>query len=975
VSAFTIGPVEVRVLGPVEVVDGDGVVVIGPKERRLLARLVAGRGRSVPDDVLVDVVWGDRPPVTARKTLQGHVHHLRRAIGNDAVLRTDGGYRLGPTIPIDIDDVERMLATARQAAADGRRDESAELFERAGRRFRGAAFGELEDDPSTVGLRGQLAELELTVAEERLVNELDRGNHRRVIGELESLVGRDPTRERAWCLLVTALAGCGRQSDALHAVARAKRSLALELGIEPGPQLRELERAVLNQQASAIVSSAETVAPSNVRAARHPPSPSSVSRTDRLPTWDTCFCGRSNEHAWLLDRVPTARVVVLTGPGGIGKTRLAASVASQLAGKFADGVYFVELAGIVDDAADYVIAESVGVRREPDRSPLDSLIAWLGDRHVLVVLDNCEEIVDTVRRSVEVLVSCCPNLHIVVTSRGPLGVRGELRVPLPPLDRPAAVELLVDRLITSTRDFEPDGDAGALDTLCQQLDGVPLALELAAAQCRTMTPAELLVRLARRPDVLADRTGLFDERHRDLDRLICWSRDQLSPKSQRVASRLTVVIGSFTLDAAEAIATGGDLDEIDVVGALEELEDAGLIIREHVQGELRHRLLEPIRQHVANDLDESEHIAAARRHAHWFSDLANAVKAGSTGRHFGRWADLVDRDLANFRQAHRLLVDHGDPEHAVAIVDGLATIGAERCVMELADWCDATVKLVEGRGDPLELAAVAAAARFWLLQNRVTEIGHAAARLAPVTGDPEHHLSLEKSATEAMLDPRTWPEAIRRLQDALTRYGSKEPTWWTAQVSISLVLLGGLDESTVAPITEHLDSPVLSARFTFARAVPFYTQNDFATAAELARQAAVRARTAGATCELAATLMGSGGWSARLASATTADVFDPLAESLELWDRLRVPWGRVAVIEEIAQALAIRGKHEEAVVLWDAADASGIQAPSKIKRPDARSCPSPIATEQTDVGYSRSAAMTLDGAVAFARDTVATVLG
>jgi DNA-binding SARP family transcriptional activator len=205
-------------------VDGDHIVEIGPKERLVLARLVAARGRAVPDDVLVDVLWGDRPPATARKTVQGYVHRLRRAIGNRNVVRVDNGYLLSPTVDVDIDVVESAVADARRAAADGRLDEADELFHQARHRFRGDALGELGDDPTCAGLRRQLAELELMVEEERLLNELDRGNHRSVIGELETLVGRDQTRERAWCLLVTALAGCGRQADALNAVARARRA-------------------------------------------------------------------------------------------------------------------------------------------------------------------------------------------------------------------------------------------------------------------------------------------------------------------------------------------------------------------------------------------------------------------------------------------------------------------------------------------------------------------------------------------------------------------------------------------------------------------------------------------------------------------------------------------------------------------------------------------------------------------------------
>jgi predicted ATPase/DNA-binding SARP family transcriptional activator len=955
--------VEVRVLGPIQVVDGDRVVEIAPQERLVLARLVAARGRSVSDDVLVDALWGEQPPATARKTLQGKVHRLRQAIGNDAVVRSNGGYRLGPTVDVDIDDVERLVAEGRRAIADGLRDEAAEQFRRAESRFRGEALGELHDDPTSAGLRGQLAELELTVEEERLVNELARGNHRNVVGELEALVGRDPTRERAWCLLVTALAGVGRQADALDAVARAKRALALELGIEPGPQLRALQQAVLNQDELVLSVSSN-------RGTRHEPGHTMRPRIGQLPQWDTRFYGRSDELRWLVDRVSTARVVVLTGPGGIGKTRLAAAVAERLVGQFADGVHFVELAGIVEDATDYEIAESVGVRREPNRSPLDSLIAWLGEREMLLVLDNCEEIAEAVRRSVDVLASCCPHLHVVVTSRWPLGARGEVRVPVRPLERAAALDLLVDRLDALPRSPESRIDDTALAGLCEKLDGVPLALELAAAQCRTMTPGELLVRLARRPDVLADRSGLFDARHRDLDQLIASSWDQLSPVAQRVVARLTVVIGSFTLDAAEAIASDDDIDDVDVVDALQELEDAGVVLHEHVNGVVRHRLLEPIRQHVARASDETERDGAADRHAHWFTKLASDVKAATVGAGFSHWADLVERELANFRQAHRLRVDQGDADRAVAIVDGLAGIGAERCVMELADWCDVTVELVAGRSDEIELAALAAASQFWWLQNRVGEIAEAAARMASVAGDPDHHLALEWSATCAMLDPNRWREAIERLEVALEQHSPATPTWLSAQVSVYLVLLGGLDATAVAPITQLLDSPVLSEKLTFARAIPFYLRRNFPVAVELAGEAASLARAAGATKELAGTLMGYGGWRARLRDATNADIFEPLAESLELWERLRIPWGRVAVIEEIAQALAIRGQHQQAFTLWGAVDASGIQAPSKVGRSHTDQHVAGIPTGMSDAWYRQGSAMTLDRAVAFARNAL-----
>ena len=235
-------------------------------------------------------------------------------------------------------------------------------------------------------------------------------------------------------------------------------------------------------------------------------------------------------------------------------------------------------------------------------------------------------------------------------------------MPLPPLDESSALELFVDRMVVTTPAFEVEHDRGSLEQLCRRLDGFPLALELAAARCRTLTPAQLLQRLEHRPQLLNDAAGLFEERHRDLDRLIAWSLEELSPSAHCVLTRLTVVIGSFSLETGEAVAANDESDDLDVVDALEELVDAGLIVEEQGDGEPRHRVLEPIRQHVADRLAESERIEAARRHGCWFTELARSVAVGIVGPRFGYWADLVERDLANFRQAHRWAIEIGDIE-------------------------------------------------------------------------------------------------------------------------------------------------------------------------------------------------------------------------------------------------------------------------------------------------------------------------
>ena len=484
----------------------------------------------------------------------------------------------------------------------------------------------------------------------------------------------------------------------------------------------------------------------------------------------------------------------------------------------------------------------------------------------------------------------------------------------------------------TTPAFDVEHDRGSVEQLCHRLDGFPLALELAAARCRTLTPAQLLVRLERRPELLHDAAGLFEERHRDLDRLIAWSLEEVSPSAYQVLTRLTVVIGSFSLETGEAVAVGDESDDLEVVDALEELVDVGLIVERQRDGEMRHRVLEPIRQHVADRLDAFEHTAAAKRHGVWFTELARRVGGGSVGPRFGYWADLVEHELANFRQAHRWAIEASDIERAVGIVDGLSRVGLERGLMELADWCDATVAMAAGRDDHLEVAALAAATGFWYLQTRGSEIIAAVDRIGPIAADPEHHLALRSSAVQAALDPERWSEAVEELQQALVTYGSDPPTWQSAQIALSLFWLGGSDESAVVPIAERIDSPVFSAMFAFFRGVPYYMVGDDATAAELAGQAVTLARAAGAVVQLGTALLGDGGWRAPLPDASVDDVFGPLAESLELWDRLRIPWGLVCLAEETAQALAIRGHPEEAFVLWGAVDNSGIQTANKVGR-------------------------------------------
>ena len=251
-----------------------------------------------------------------------------------------------------------------------------------------------------------------------------------------------------------------------------------------------------------------------------------------MPEWETRFRGRTEELDRLTERVPLERVVVLTGPGGLGKTRLAAQVAQGLLEVFPDGIYFVGLAGIDADTVDNAIADGLQVRREPGRSLLDSVIGWLRDRQVLLVLDNCEQVSGAAQVAVETLTRQCRSLHVLATSRMPLGVPGELRMPLPPLDESSAIELFLDRMIVTTPGFEVEDHRGSLEQLCRRLDGFPLALELAVARCRMLSPGQLLNRLEYRPQLLERRGRTVrgtSPRPRPTDRLVAGRAVPFSP--------------------------------------------------------------------------------------------------------------------------------------------------------------------------------------------------------------------------------------------------------------------------------------------------------------------------------------------------------------------------------------------------------------------------------------------------------------
>jgi predicted ATPase/DNA-binding SARP family transcriptional activator len=640
---------EFRVLGPVEVVgDGAAIALGGPKQRALLAELLLSRGAAVPRERLVDALWGERPPASAHSSLQVYVHGLRRAVGADRVETRGGAYRVCvEPDELDLLRFERLLAHGRRALAEGAPAEADEALEAALGLWRGEALGDLGDSPVRAAASA-LEELRRQALELRIDARLALGEHDEVIGLLEGLIAGEPYRERLREQLITALYRSGRQRDALAAYQDARRLLADDLGVEPGPALRELERAILLQDEGLSIARPPIARPT-------------------LPVPATPLVGRLLDVAALeaMIRGDGMRLVTLTGPGGTGKTRLALAAAEQIAAGSRDGAAFVDLSSIQDaDLVPGAIASALELDDPGDIEPR------LRDSSMLLVLDNLEQMADTVAPRVAGLLERSPRLKVLATSRVPLRVRGEHEYPVQPLPvaDPArsfeelagneAVALFSARAGAVDPAFElTSSNAPAVARICARLDGLPLAIELAAARVRTLPVDRLERRLERALDLLVDGARDLPLRQRTLRSTLDWSYDLLGSDAQALLPRLAVFSGGFTLDSLESLG-GGE-------GALESLLEASLVLRRSD----RFVLLETIREYALARLAANEQDALRARHAQHFLELAEAAWAGILE---GDEAEVegmrvLDVEAENLRSAFDYARRSGDAETGVRL--------------------------------------------------------------------------------------------------------------------------------------------------------------------------------------------------------------------------------------------------------------------------------------------------------------------
>ena len=643
------------VLGPLAAWTSDGRPVRVPevKVRALLAQLAIEAGRVVPADRLIDRLWGDRLPANPAGALQTRASQLRAALdgaepgARRLVVSRPPGYLLD--VAPDAVDAGRFEALLTGATGDPRA--RVELLDDALALWRGPVLADFADEEFAREVTARLEELRLTAWEQRAEARLEFGEPGVLADELGDLVARHPLRERLRAAHLRALYQAGRQSEALAGYRDLRTRLIAELGVEPGPGLAALHRAILDQDPS-------------LGGAVGPPT--------NLPHPLGDLVGRDADVGEVRSLLAADRLVTLTGPGGVGKTRLALAVARDLAARFPDGTWLVELAalpaGAPPDEVAALVAVSVGLRDCVASDLAGKVAEAVRAKRMLLLLDNCEHVAPAVAELAAGLLRAAPGLRVLATSQRPLGVAGELLWHVPTLAEPSAVELFVARAAAGAPGFALDaGNADAVAAICRRLDGIPLALELAATRVRAWGVHEVLARLDDRFRVLTAGHSGAPARQRTLRAMLDWSWELLTEAERTVLRRLSAHVDGWTLSAAEAVS--GD-DDLDVPDLLARLVDRSLVTTTLGDDPPRYRLLESVAEYSSARLREAGEVAVVeRRHRDHYARLAATADPHLRGPEQRRWLRRLDAEAANLRAA----IDHAARDgEALPLVDSLA---------------------------------------------------------------------------------------------------------------------------------------------------------------------------------------------------------------------------------------------------------------------------------------------------------------
>ncbi|SEM03648.1 BTAD domain-containing putative transcriptional regulator [Streptacidiphilus jiangxiensis] len=751
---------QIAILGPLAVRTADGEVadVPGARLRGLLVALALRPGNVVPKGALVDWIWGEQPPADAANALQRLVSRLRKLLPPGVIAGQPDGYRL-LVAPDDVDAVrfERLVSAGLAQGEDV--CARARLLGEALGLWRGGALQDvgLPDSAACEAAVVRLEAMRLAATEERVDAEATLGRGPELVTELTDLVAAHPVRERLVAALIRALAAAGRDSEALLVFQRAREELADALGVDPSPELSALHVALLRGELGR----------------RHVPqrrgtAPREAVRRTNLRAELTSFVGKDGEVVAVRELLAGHRLTTLVGPGGSGKTRLGVETARTLLDDLPDGAWLVELASVGtnttadtgagdgdgSDVAQAALA-ALGLRDAllgdtPHADPTERLIAAIRERETLLVLDNCEHLVESAAVFAHRVLGECRGLRILATSREPLGITGEALWPVEPLALPGpgatageiaaspAVRLLRDRAGAVRPDLTTDaGSPATLTTMariCRALDGMPLAIELAAARLRTMTLDQLAHRLDDRFRLLTGGSRTALPRHRTLRAVVDWSWELLSDAERAALRRLAVFSGGAGLEAAERVCAGEGVEPEDVLELLTSLVEKSLLLAESVEGAPgtqgdaapRYRMINTIREYAAARLAEAGEAERARlAHLACFTELAEAADPHLRRAEQLEWLAVLGADHDNIGAAMRGALAAGEAQAAQRLaagagwywwlgghrVEGMELIGAAaRMPGESTDGVRAMVYglvvlfVSSGRGDEQQVA-------------------------------------------------------------------------------------------------------------------------------------------------------------------------------------------------------------------------------------------------------------------------------
>ncbi|MGH3090631.1 MAG: LuxR C-terminal-related transcriptional regulator [Rubrobacteraceae bacterium] len=762
------------------------------KAKSLIKALSLAPGHQLHREQVMNLLWPNLSPESAANNLHRTLHAARRTLepasrylplrGEQLALCPDGELR------VDVEAFEEAAKAARRSRDPAAHRTAVDLY--AGDLLPGDLYEDWVEGRRE-GLRS--AHLELLVELAALHEE--REEFEPAIEALRKVVDIEPAREEANVALMRLYALAGRRRAALEQYERFLKTLE---GGAPTEAARRLRAEILAERFPPPREGAPPVAPSPDDTVPH-----------NLPASLTSFVGREREMVEVKRSLAMNRLLTLTGAGGSGKTRLALEAAKDLAGLYPDGAWLVELAPLVEGAlVPQEISRILKVREKPDRPTADALVDALRSKKLLLVLDNCEHLVDAVARLAETLLLSCPGLRVVATSREALGIAGEVRLPVPPLalpdpkrpaeemERAESARLFVERASHRGSTFAlTPRNAEAVARICRRLDGIPLAIELAAARVGAMSVVQISDRIEDSPALLTRGSRTATPRQRTLEGALDWGHELLAEPEKELFARLSTFAGGFSLEAAEAVGAGDDIGEGDVLDLLSALVDKSLVAAEADLETLhatspRYRMLEPVRQYARGKLEASGNFdAVRRRHAAFFLALAEEAEPELRGAEQEAWLGRLDAEHENLRAALRWALER-EAETGIRLAGALGEFWTMRGhLAEARGWLEAAIK--DGGTQSPRVGKVL----FWAGNmareggdyERAEELGEESLRLARNLGDEASAATILYDLGLLSLYQCAYEHSRVRLEEALALQRESEDS---VGASLTLQALG-----------------------------------------------------------------------------------------------------------------------------------------------------------------------------------------